>query len=40
VQEADLPYGFDTVNLGAWNDDPLAIAVIKERIDAQIQARE
>jgi protoheme ferro-lyase len=39
VQEADLPEGFDTVNLGAWNDDPLVIAAIKERIDAQMQAR-
>lgn len=40
VQEADLPEGFDAVNLGAWNDDPLVIAAIKERIDAQMQSPE
>jgi protoheme ferro-lyase len=34
VQRARLPQGFPVVNLGAWNDDPLVIQAIKEKIDA------
>lgn len=36
VAEATFPDGFEIANLGAWNDDPLVIAAIKERIDAQL----
>ena len=36
VAEATVSDGFEVVNLGAWNDDPLVIAAIKERIDAQL----
>lgn len=34
VQKARLPQGFPVINLGAWNDDPLVIQAIKEKIDA------
>ena len=34
VGEARLPDSVVTVNLGAWNDDPLVIRAIKEKIDA------
>jgi len=37
VYEADVPAEFERINLGAWNDDPLVIAAIKERIDAQME---
>jgi protoheme ferro-lyase len=33
VHEAEYPEGFPVVNLGAWNDDPIVIQAIKERID-------
>lgn len=33
VHEADTPEGFPMINLGAWNDDPLVIQAIKEKID-------
>jgi protoheme ferro-lyase len=33
VYEADYPEGFPIVNLGAWNDDPIVIQAIKEKID-------
>ena len=33
VYEADYPEGFPIINLGAWNDDPLVIQAIKEKID-------
>jgi protoheme ferro-lyase len=33
VARAHLPAGVATVNLGAWNDDPLVIRAIKEKID-------
>jgi sirohydrochlorin ferrochelatase len=36
VAEARVPAGFPLVNLGAWNDDPLVIQAIKERIDRQM----
>jgi hypothetical protein len=26
------------INLGAWNDDPIVIQAIKEKIDAQLGA--
>jgi sirohydrochlorin ferrochelatase len=38
LAEARLPAGTELVNLGAWNDDPIVIRAIKERIDAQISA--
>jgi protoheme ferro-lyase len=34
VNKARVPKGFPLVNLGAWNDDPLVIQAIKEKIDA------
>jgi protoheme ferro-lyase len=37
VSEAQVPAGFPLVNLGAWNDDPIVIQAIKEKIDAQIE---
>jgi protoheme ferro-lyase len=33
VHEADYPDGFPVVDLGAWNDDPIVIQAIKEKID-------
>ena len=33
VYEADYPDDFPIVNLGAWNDDPIVIQAIKEKID-------
>jgi len=33
VHEANTPEGFALINLGAWNDDPLVIQAIKEKID-------
>jgi protoheme ferro-lyase len=33
VYEVDFPEGFPVVNLGAWNDDPIVIQAIKEKID-------
>jgi len=33
VHEANTPEGFPLINLGAWNDDPLVIQAIKEKID-------
>jgi hypothetical protein len=30
-----LSKGFPLINLGAWNDDPLVIRAIKERIDTK-----
>jgi sirohydrochlorin ferrochelatase len=34
IEQAAVPEGFSMLNLGAWNDDPLVIQAIKERIDA------
>ena len=34
VNKARVPKGFPLVNLGAWNDDPLVIQAIKEKIEA------
>jgi sirohydrochlorin ferrochelatase len=33
IDKARVPEGYPLVNLGAWNDDPLVIQAIKERID-------
>jgi protoheme ferro-lyase len=33
VYEAEYPEGFPIINLGAWNDDPIVIQAIKEKID-------
>jgi protoheme ferro-lyase len=33
VQKAHIPASVPTVNLGAWNDDPIVIQAIKEKID-------
>jgi len=38
VEKAHAPDSVRTVNLGAWNDDPIVIAAIKEKIDAQMAA--
>jgi protoheme ferro-lyase len=37
VHEARVPDGFPLINLGAWNDDPIVIRAIKEKIDAQME---
>jgi protoheme ferro-lyase len=34
VHKARVPKGFPLINLGAWNDDPLVIQAIKEKIQA------
>lgn len=39
VKEADVPEDIAIVNLGAWNDDPLVIQAIKEKIDFILQSR-
>jgi len=36
VHEANTPEGFPMINLGAWNDDPIVIQAIKEKIDQQV----
>jgi hypothetical protein len=36
VHEARVPEGFPLINLGAWNDDPLVIQAIKEKIDMRL----
>jgi sirohydrochlorin ferrochelatase len=37
IAQARVPEGVSTVNLGAWNDDPIVIQAIKQKIDAQIR---
>ena len=37
VYEADYPEGFPVINLGAWNDDPIVIQAIKEKIDLYLE---
>ncbi len=37
VDEAQVPDGFPLINLGAWNDDPIVIQAIKEKIDAHLE---
>ncbi len=34
IEKANVPKNFPMINLGAWNDDPLVIQAIKERIDS------
>ena len=36
VNEARVPNGFALMDLGAWNDDPIVIQAIKEKIDAHM----
>ncbi len=36
VHKARVPEGFPLINLGAWNDDPIVIEAIKERIEEQM----
>ena len=36
VYEANMPVDFPILNLGPWNDDPIVIQAIKEKIDAII----
>lgn len=36
VQHAKIPPSIPLINLGAWNDDPIVIRAIKEKIDAQL----
>jgi len=36
VNKSRVPPGFPLINLGAWNDDPIVIQAIKEKIDAQM----
>jgi len=36
ISEAKVPDGFPLINLGAWNDDPIVIQAIKEKIDTQM----
>jgi protoheme ferro-lyase len=33
VLQAEYPEGFPVLNMGAWNDDPIVIQAIKEKID-------
>lgn len=33
IYEADIPEDVPAINLGAWNDDPIVIQAIKEKID-------
>ncbi|MBN1858427.1 ferrochelatase [Candidatus Bipolaricaulota bacterium] len=36
IDEAVVPAGIERINLGAWNNDPLVIQAIKERIEEQM----
>jgi len=36
VNEARVPAGYPLLNLGAWNDDPLVIQAIQEKVEAQM----
>ena len=40
VNESKVPEGFPLLNLGAWNDDPVVIQAIKEKIDAKLEKLE
>jgi sirohydrochlorin ferrochelatase len=37
VHQAPRPAKLSLINLGAWNDDPLVIEAIKEKIDVQLE---
>jgi protoheme ferro-lyase len=36
VAKAKIPAGVDVINLGAWNDHPLAITAIREKIEIEL----
>jgi len=36
IAEAEVPEGFPAINLGAWNDDPIVIRALKQKVDAQM----
>jgi hypothetical protein len=36
VNEAQVPDDVPLLNMGAWNDDPIVIEAIKEKIDAEM----
>jgi len=38
VHKAKVPAEFPLVNLGAWNDDPIVIQAIKEKVEAQMHS--
>jgi sirohydrochlorin ferrochelatase len=38
VEKAKVPHDFPMVNLGAWNNDPIVIQAIKEKIDPLLAA--
>ncbi len=38
VNKSRVPPEFPLLNLGAWNDDPIVIQAIKEKIDAQMDS--
>lgn len=40
VNQARVPEGASLVNMGAWNDHPLAIEAIRRKIEAQLDGRE
>ena len=37
INEAEIPEGFPVINMGAWNDHPLAIQAIKELVLSQME---
>jgi hypothetical protein len=37
VNKFKFPEGFPVINLGAWNNDPIVIQAIKEKIDALME---
>jgi sirohydrochlorin ferrochelatase len=37
VNQAKVPDGYPLINLGAWNDDPIVIQAIKEKIDGKME---
>jgi len=37
INQAKVPPGFQSINLGAWNDHPLVIQAIKEKIEAALK---
>jgi len=39
VHKADVPGHVELVNLGAWNDDPIVIQAIKEKIDRKLNGK-
>jgi protoheme ferro-lyase len=36
IRKAQIPKGFPLINLGAWNDHPLAIQAIKEKVQEEM----